>query len=310
MSEQPVALSIVSPLFNEQLGVDEFLEVVTRQLAHCNEPYEIICVNDGSTDHTLARLLGAKQHYPHLRIINLSRNFGKDAALMAGLDHARGDAVIILDADLQDPPTLIDAFIARWRQGFDVVLAKRVDRTSDSFFKRWSSRWFYRTHNAIARTTIPENVGDSRLITRRVVEAIQKLPENQRFMKGIFAWVGFEAAVVEFRRAARHQGKSKFSPWKLWNYALEGITSFSTAPLRIWLYFGLLVCVLAFCYGSFIVLRTLVWGIDVPGYASLLTSVLFFCGLQLVGLGILGEYVGRIYLESKGRPLYIVEGEY
>lgn len=310
MSDQSVALSIVSPLYNEQQGVDHFLKAISDAMVEIDESFELICVNDGSNDHTLARLLAAKRHYPNLRIINLSRNFGKEAALTAGIDHARGAAVILIDADLQDPPSLLKEFVVRWHQGFDVVLGKRVDRSQDSFFKRQSAQWFYRFHNTIARVKIPENVGDCRLMTRRVVEAVQKLPENQRFMKGIFAWVGFEAAVVEYRRDERIKGNSKFNAWRLWNFALEGITSFSTVPLRIWLYFGTLVCLLAFLYGCAIALRTLFFGVDVPGYASLLTSVLFFGGLQLIGIGILGEYIGRIYMEAKGRPLYIVEGEY
>ena len=245
-----------------------------------------------------------------MKILNFSRNFGKEAALTAGLDYAKGEMIIPIDADLQDPPELIKDFISYREKGYDVVVAKRVDRSTDSIAKKITAQLFYKFHNKIAQTKIPDNVGDYRLITKKVLNAMQELRENQRFMKGIFAWVGFKTATVEYKRANRKAGKTSFNGWKLWNFALDGITSFSNIPLRIWLYIGTFISFLTFLYGSFIIVRTLIWGIDVPGYASLLTVILFLGGIQLIGIGALGEYIGRIYMESKSRPLYIVEDEY
>lgn len=279
-------------------------------MTQINEPYEIVFINDGSRDNTLNVLLNAKQNFKNIRIINFSRNFGKEAALTAGLDKARGEAAIPIDVDLQDPPELIKELVARWREGYDVVLAKRVDRTSDSFAKRVSADLFYKLNGKISNVDIPNNVGDFRLMSKRVVEALKQLPENQRFMKGLFAWVGFKTVVIEYVREKREAGQSSFNGWKLWNFALDGITSFSTLPLRIWLYIGALVSFLSFLYGSFIILKTLIFGVDLPGYASLAVIMLFLGGIQLIGIGILGEYIGRIYSESKRRPSYIIEGEY
>ena len=255
-------------------------------------------------------MLNAKQNFKNIRIINFSRNFGKEAALTAGLDKARGEAAIPIDVDLQDPPELIKELVARWREGYDVVLAKRADRTSDSFAKRVSADLFYKLNGKISNVDIPNNVGDFRLMSKRVVEALKQLPENQRFMKGLFAWVGFKTVAIEYVREKREAGQSSFNGWKLWNFALDGITSFSTLPLRIWLYIGALVSFLSFLYGSFIILKTLIFGVDLPGYASLAVIMLFLGGIQLIGIGILGEYIGRIYSESKRRPSYIIEGEY
>jgi len=310
MHKQQIAISIVCPFFNEENMVDLFMKEITAVVNELNKPFEVVCVNDGSTDNTLAKLLQAKEDYPNMRIINFSRNFGKEAALTAGLDYAKGEMIIPIDADLQDPPELIKDFISYREKGYDVVVAKRVDRSNDSFAKKITAQLFYKFHNKIAQTKIPDNVGDYRLITRKVLNAIQKLPENQRFMKGIFAWVGFRTATVEYKRDNRKAGKTSFNGWKLWNFALDGITSFSNIPLRIWLYIGTFISFLTFLYGSFIIVRTLVWGVDVPGYASLLTVILFLGGIQLIGIGALGEYIGRIYMESKRRPLYIVEDEY
>ena len=279
-------------------------------MTQINEPYEIVFINDGSRDNTLNVLLNAKQNFKNIRIINFSRNFGKEAALTAGLDKARGEAAIPIDVDLQDPPELIKELVAKWREGYDVVLAKRADRTSDSFAKRVSADLFYKLNGKISNVDIPNNVGDFRLMSKRVVEALKRLPENQRFMKGLFAWVGFKTVVIEYVREKREAGQSSFNGWKLWNFALDGITSFSTLPLRIWLYIGALVSFLSFLYGSFIILKTLIFGVDLPGYASLAVIMLFLGGIQLIGIGILGEYIGRIYSESKRRPSYIIEGEY
>ena len=310
MQDNEITISIICPLYNEEDMVPVFLRRLIGVLEELNKSFEIICVNDGSTDNTLAALQDAKKEHPQLRIINLSRNFGKEAALSAGLDFSRGELMIPIDADLQDPPELIKSMLSHWEEGFDVVLAKRVDRSTDSFLKRNTAHLFYKMHNSISATIIPENAGDYRLMSRKVVNALRSMPENQRFMKGLFAWVGFKTAEVEYTRETRKAGQSKFNGWQLWNLALDGITSFSTLPIRIWLYLGFIISVLSLSYGSFIIFRTLFLGVDVPGYASLLTSVLFLGGIQLIGIGLIGEYIGRIYMESKSRPLYIVEDEY
>ena len=303
-------ISIIAPCYNEEETIEPFLRRIEEILTQINEPYEIVFINDGSKDNTLNVLLNAKQNFKNIRIINFSRNFGKEAALTAGLDKARGEAAIPIDVDLQDPPELIKELVAKWREGYDVVLAKRADRTSDSFAKRVSADLFYKLNGKISNVDIPNNVGDFRLMSKRVVEALKRLPENQRFMKGLFAWVGFKTTVIEYTREKREAGQSSFNGWKLWNFALDGITSFSTLPLRIWLYIGALVSFLSFLYGSFIILKTLIFGVDLPGYASLAVIMLFLGGIQLIGIGILGEYIGRIYSESKRRPSYIIEGEY
>ena len=304
-----IELSIVCPVYNEQDNIDLFLSRLETELIKLNMTFEIIFVNDGSTDNTLHKLENAKERLSQIRIINLSRNFGKEAALTAGLDYSTGEIIIPIDADLQDPPELIPDLVNEWKKGFNVVLAKRTDRGTDTIFKKLTADLFYKTHNKISPIKIPDNCGDFRLITRTVANAIQQLPENQRFMKGVFAWVGFNVSYVNYSRDSRSAGKTKFNAWKLWNFALDGITSFSTAPLRVWLYIGVIVAALAFVYGGGIMIRTLVYGVDVPGYASLLTSILFLGGIQLISIGILGEYIGRIYMEVKSRPKYIVERE-
>lgn len=306
-----VDLSIVVPCYNEEVVIPLFLTTIKPILKGLDLSYEIVFVNDGSRDNTLEVLQQAKSDYPQIRIINFSRNFGKEAALSAGIDFAEGKALIPMDVDLQDPPELIPEMVRIWREdGIDVVLAKRTDRSKDSFFKRWSANVFYRLNNKISVNRIPENVGDFRLVSRRCVEAIKLMGETQRFMKGIFAWVGFKTHTIEYQRDERQAGQTSFNAWKLWNLALEGITSFSTAPLRIWLYVGLAAWCLSILYGSWIILRTLIYGVDLPGYASMFTAILFLGSTQLIVLGVIGEYIGRIYLESKGRPLYIVEDEY
>lgn len=310
MIDKKVDISIVCPFYNEEKVIDFFMEEIFSVLGGIGRNFEIVCVNDGSSDLTLEKLIAQKQSRGHIRIINFSRNFGKEAALTAGIDYALGEAIVPIDADLQDPPKLIKAFVVKWNEGYDVVLAKRVDRSTDNFSKRVTAQLFYKIHNKISNTKIPENVGDFRLMTRKVVDAIQKLPENQRFMKGVFAWVGFKTAVVEYKRDRRRAGDTSFNGWKLWNFAIDGVTGFSTVPLRVWLYLGVCVSMISFCYGSFIIIRTLFLGIDVPGYASLLTISLFLGGVQLIGIGVIGEYIGRIYMESKRRPSYIVDKEY
>ncbi|MCD9123890.1 MULTISPECIES: glycosyltransferase family 2 protein [unclassified Cupriavidus] len=304
-------LSLVVPFFNEEEAIPEFFSRVIPCLeAIDNIEFEIVCINDGSTDRTLECLISAADTDERVRVIDLSRNFGKEAAMSAGLAEAQGDIVVPFDADLQDPPEIIGQLVAKWREGYDVVLARRVDRTTDTFLKRFSASNFYRLHNKLADVKIPDNVGDFRLMTREVTDAVNSLPESRRFMKGLFAWVGFRTAVIPYSRDRRVAGTTKFSGWKLWNFALEGITSFSSLPLRIWTYFGLLVSALSFLYAAYLVIRTLVHGIDVPGYASIFVSILFFSGIQLIGIGILGEYIGRIYMESKRRPLYLIRAQY
>ncbi|HEX5670640.1 MAG TPA: glycosyltransferase family 2 protein [Sulfuricurvum sp.] len=303
-------ISVICPCYNEEEVIDYFLSEITPILESTHKSYEIVFINDGSRDNTLNVLLAAKQHYPFIRIINFSRNFGKEAAMTAGLDVCKGEVVIPIDVDLQDPPELILDFLREHEKGYEVVVAKRADRTSDSWAKKFSAETFYKLHNKISNVTLPDNVGDYRLMSRKVVTELQKLPENQRFMKGLFAWVGFKTATIEYVRAPRKAGTTSFNGWKLWNFALDGITSFSTIPLRIWLYMGILIAFMAFVYGSMIIMKTLMYGIDSPGYASLITVILFIGGIQLMGIGILGEYIGRIYMEAKRRPSYVIENEY
>jgi polyisoprenyl-phosphate glycosyltransferase len=304
-------LSIIVPFFNEGAGVEAFHLALGPVLAGIlNYQVEIICVDDGSTDDTLERLLTLATLDSQYKVIELSRNFGKEAALTAGLDAARGQAVVAIDADLQDPPALIHQLIHMWESGADVVLARRVDRSTDGLVKRKTAEWFYRMHNLVAQIDIPQNVGDFRLMDRRVVDALKRLPERQRFMKGLFCWVGFKTAILDYDRAPRAVGSSKFAAWKLWNFAIEGITSFSTAPLRMWTYVGITTAILTALYAAGTFVRTLLFGIEVPGYASLLITILFFGSLQLISLGLLGEYIGRIYIESKQRPLYIIRNKF
>lgn len=302
-------ISIICPCYNEADVIGTFVSQLVEVLGADIPDYELVCINDGSTDATLPKLLALKDGPMPLRIIDLSRRFGKEAALAAGLDHARGDAVIVIDADLQDPPGLIPRLVAEWRGGSKVVVARRSDRSSDTFLKRNLARAFYRLHNLMSDTELPADVGDFRLMDREVVEVLRQLPERQRFMKGLFSWVGYEPVIVDYVREKRASGHTKFSWWRLWNLGIEGITSFSTAPLRIWTYVGLAISATAFLYGGYIVVRTLAFGVDVPGYASLLTAVLFLGGVQLISLGVIGEYIGRIYMESKGRPIYVVRRE-
>ena len=307
----PLALSLVVPVYNEAETVGIFIEQVEGIF---NNPakvvVEYIFINDGSTDNTLELLLLLQRRLPHIKVIDLSRNFGKEAALSAGLRCATGQVVVPIDVDLQDPPELILQMIEKWREGYEVVLGHRIDRKSDSWAKRASANWFYRIHNKIADPIIPENVGDFRLMDRQVVDALNELPESRRFMKGLFAWVGFRTACIDYSRAERVAGISKFNGWRLWNFALEGITSFSTDPLKIWTYVGMAVSLVSFLFAAVIVLKVLFTGIDVPGYASLMVMVSFLGGLQLIGIGVLGEYLGRTYLESKRRPIYLVRRIY
>ena len=306
-------LSVIVPCYNEEGGLNSFFERLYAVLdgdEFSSYRHEVIAINDGSRDKTLEELIEAKRRFKSLRILDLSRNYGKEAALTAGLNYATGDAVIPIDADLQHPPELLIEMVALWESGYEVVVAKRMSRDTDRPIQRAMAKAFYRMHNAISDIEVPEDVGDFRLMDRVVVEALRKLPENRRFMKGLFAWVGFRTSVVEYQVEARVTGSSKFNSWKLWNFALEGITSFSNVPLRIWTYLGFMIAMSALVYGIYVVVKTMVFGVDLPGYPSLLVSVLFLGGVQLISIGVLGEYIGRIYLETKQRPVYLVRKEY
>lgn len=303
-------VSIVTPFYNEEESIPLYfgrLGEVLQSLVSRIE-FEFVCVNDGSRDATLDVLQSVAAPFGRIVIVDLSRNFGKEAALSAGLDFATGDAVIPLDADLQDPPELIPTMIERWLAGIPVVLAVREDRASDGWLKRTTASAFYSVHNRLATTPIPPNVGDFRLIDRAVVDVVKALPERQRFMKGLFAWAGFPHEKLRYSRPPRAAGTTKWNYPKLVNLAVEGITSFSTAPLRASTIFGVAFSLVAMIYGGFIAARAMFFGADVPGYASIFVAVVFMGGVQLLSLGILGEYVGRIYLESKQRPIYVVRG--
>ena len=311
MIEHKKIISIVAPFYNEGEGVDIFYHSLCPIFEKIPEySFEVVCVDDGSRDDTLKKLVVLVERDRRFRVVELSRNFGKEAALTAGIDVAKGDAVIPIDADLQDPPELIPVMLQEWQKGADVVLACRADRSSDSFLKRKTAEMFYRFYNLFSPVKIPNNVGDFRLMNRAAVEALKQLPERQRFMKGLFAWVGFRTATVDYVRSARVAGLTKFSGWKLWNFALEGVTSFSSLPLKVWSYVGGIGAMLTLTYAIFIVGRTIIYGIDIPGYASLLVAVLFFGSLQLISVGVLGEYIGRIYMEAKQRPIYLVRRHY
>ncbi|MBA6095700.1 glycosyltransferase family 2 protein [Pseudomonas juntendi] len=301
-------VSLVSPFYNEEKGVQAFFARINEVFAPLADRYdlEVIGINDGSRDRTYDELVKAKAANHYLTVVDLSRNFGKEAAISAGLDFATGDAVIPIDSDLQHPPEVILELIQKWEEGAEVVLAKRVDRDTDHAVQKLTANWFYRVHNRISDIDIPADVGDFRLMDRKVVEALKTLPETRRFMKGLFAWVGFRTTTVEYKVAPREHGTSSFNTWKLWNFAIEGITSFSSAPLRIWTYLGCAVSALSFLYAAYLLIKTIFFGADTPGYASIMITILFASGVQLIGIGVLGEYVGRIFAESKKRPVYIV----
>ena len=305
-----IELSLIIPVKDEEEAIPVFLTRVVPILEALADDaarsFELLFVDDGSSDKTLEVLRRAAVRDPRVRALSLSRNFGKEAALSAGLDHARGLAVMPIDVDLQDPPEAIAPMVAKWREGFDVVYGVRDNRETDSLPKRLTADLYYRAHNWLSSDKIPEHAGDFRLLDRKVVEVIRKMPERNRFMKGLFAWAGFRSAAVLYHREDRTVGKTKFNYWKLWTLAIDGITSASTVPLRVWSYVGGAVALGALGYAIFIIVRTLTSGIQVPGYASLMVAILFLGGLQLLSLGVLGEYVGRILTEVKHRPLYVL----
>ncbi|CAM8503855.1 glycosyltransferase family 2 protein [Morganella morganii] len=300
-------ISLVVPVFNEEEAIPIFYKTVRENEELKKHEVEIIFINDGSKDSTESIINALAIADSLVKPLSFTRNFGKEPALFAGLDHATGDAVIPIDVDLQDPIDVIPVLIEKWQEGADVVLAKRTDRSTDGWLKRKTAEWFYKLHNKISTPKIEENVGDFRLMSRETVENIKLLPERNLFMKGVLSWVGGNVDVVEYTRAERSAGESKFNGWKLWNLALEGITSFSTFPLRMWTYIGLIVATLSFVYGGWMIIDKMIWGNPVPGYPSLLVSILFLGGIQLIGIGVLGEYIGRIYTESKQRPKYLLK---
>ena len=299
-------LSLVIPMHDEAEGLDLLFDRLDATVGTLGLELEIVCVDDGSRDDTYAQVAARAATDRRIRLIGLSRNFGKEAALTAGLDVATGDLVVPLDADLQDPPELVGEFVALWEQGYDVVYGVRADRSSDTRAKRWTARAFYRLFNIVAERSIPASTGDFRLMDRAVVDALKALPERNRFMKGLFAWVGFRQVGVPYVRPPRAAGQSSWPYRRLFRFALDGMTSFSTAPLRVWTYVGISTAVIALLAAAAIVVRVLVVGRDVPGYASLMVVILFAFALQMVALGILGEYIGRMYQEVKGRPIYLV----
>jgi glycosyltransferase involved in cell wall biosynthesis len=309
MTEPELSIALIVPCFNEAESVPEFVERVSAACAPAHARFVLLAVDDGSTDGTFEAWTGraGEQQGPEIRVIRLSRNFGKEIAISCGLQHCDADAAIIMDVDLQDPPELIPQMIEAWQDGFDSVIAIRSKRDSDSAIKRATASIFYRLMGRIADVEIPAQAGDFRLLSKRLVMALNAYPERTRFMKGLFATLGFEQKLLFYDRSSRSRGTSRFSLWKLWNFALDGITSFSSVPLRIWSYFGLILALTSFVYAMFIVVRTLIYGVDLPGYPSILVFILFFSGIQLISIGILGEYIGRLFTEVKQRPMYLVD---
>lgn len=301
-------ISVVVPCYNEEEVLHAFYERTLSVLDSIAEEFEFIFVNDGSRDRTGEILLLLNRRDPRVKVIDLSRNFGKEVAMTAGLDFAFGDAVVVIDADLQDPPELIPRMVEKWRDGYDVVYATRGGREGETLLKKTTARWFYRIARMTTHIDIPENTGDFRLMSRRSVEALRTIRERHRFMKGLFSWIGFSQVGIPYQRQPRLAGTTKWNYWKLWNFAIEGITSFSIGPLQFASYFGATVALFGFIYALFLVVRTITLGVDVPGYASLMVVILFFSGVQLVTLGVIGEYLGRMFNETKRRPLYLIQG--
>lgn len=301
-----VELSVIVPMCNEESSIEAFFSRLFPVLAALSLPFEVICINDGSRDETLDVLLSFRKQHREIKIVDFARNFGKEIALTAGIDLASGKAVVMIDADLQHPPEAITLFLGKWREGFDIVYGQRRSRRDETPAKRHLARLFYGLLNRMSEVAIPQDAGDFRLLDRAVVESLRRFGERNRFMKGLFAWVGFRQVAVPFDVEHRVAGKSKWSLFKLWNFAIEGIVSFSSVPLRIWSYVGALVAGLSLLYAVFMFGRTLLMGIDVPGFASIIVAIFFFGGVQLLGLGIIGEYLARVFSEVKQRPMYLV----
>lgn len=306
MIHKPVFLSIVIPVHNESEVIPVLLERLNISLRRVQGRTELLFIDDGSTDHSAALLTAARVTMPEIRLLSLSRNFGKEAATTAGLHHAKGDAVVLMDADLQDPPELIPRMVEQWQQGFDVVLMKRRSRAGESLLKRVTSSLFYRVLNRISDAPIPVDTGDFRLMSRRAVDVFKLLPERNRYLKGMLSWIGLPTTVIAYDRDARAAGQTKWNYLRLLHLAMEGITSFSTRPLRIALVAGLLAASAGGVFGMWQIIKVLVMGASTPGYASLIAFVTFLSGIQLVCIGLLGEYVGRIYIESKQRPVFVI----
>lgn len=302
---QPL-LSVIVPVYNEQEVLPVFHERLVTALTELNYAIEIVYINDGSMDATLAFLEELYGKDARVALVDLSRNFGKEIALTAGLHKAQGDAVVVIDADLQDPPELIPQLVKEWENGYDVIYARRTQRKGETWLKKASAASFYRVIQRLSKVRIPEDTGDFRLLSRRAVEALNTLSEQHRFMKGLFAWIGYKQKAVYYDRDPRFAGKSKWNYWKLWNFAIDGITSFTTAPLKFATYIGFFTAFVAFVYGSYMLVRTLFFGNPVPGYPSLIVIILFLGGIQLMAIGVVGEYVGRIFTETKQRPLYFL----
>jgi glycosyltransferase involved in cell wall biosynthesis len=302
----PSLISVVLPFFNEAASVDALMTRLIDVLDRQPVPFEIICVDDGSLDETWERLSACRERCESITLIALSRNFGKEIAITAGLDAAEGDCTVIMDSDLQHPPEIIGEMMAKWTEGFDVVTGVRKDRTSDGFFRRTFTKLFYRAFNAVSQTPITPDAGDFRLLDRKVVDAISRMRERARFMKGIYGWVGFKNCTVPFDVEDRLHGRSSFSPFRLFALAFDGILSFSTAPLRLAMYLGAIIAFLALALGTFFIVRTAAFGVDVPGYASIIVSTLGLSGFTMLQIGVMGLYLGRIYDEVKARPLYLV----
>lgn len=300
-------ISIIAPMYNEEAVIDIFFKEMRKFLTDCSYQYEIVCVNDGSSDNTLEILKKYAKEDERIKVVSFSRNFGKERALYAGLKYSKGDAVIPIDADLQHPPVVIKTFLTKWEEGYDIVYGVRENRENEGCLRRFLSKKFYALYNLISEQKAPYNAGDFRLMSRKVVNAILSLQEKQLFMKGIFNWVGYKSCPVVYQCAERAAGNSKFNFWKLWNFALDGITATSTFPLRIWTYLGCGIALISFVFALFFLVKTLIWGDPVQGFPTLAVLILFFGGIQLLALGIFGEYIGRIMVEVKNRPLYIVD---
>ncbi|MFN8576445.1 MAG: glycosyltransferase family 2 protein [Candidatus Sericytochromatia bacterium] len=309
-SKNECYISIVAPAYNESENIYPFYERMKKVLDSITDDWEIVCVNDGSKDDTVEKLIDLNSKDNRVKVVDLSRNFGKELALTAGLDYSKGKAIIPIDIDLQDPPELIKDMIELWKQGNDVVYATRIKREGESAIKKTTAYLFYKLINKMTRINIPQNTGDFRLIDRRVLDSLKELKETHRFMKGLFSWVGYKQVSLPYVREPRFAGTTKFNYWKLWNFAIEGITSFSIVPLQLATYLGFFISLIAAFYAIVIIYKTLSHGADVPGYPSIMVTVLFFGGIQLITIGIIGEYVGRIYNEVKGRPLYLVNRNY
>jgi glycosyltransferase involved in cell wall biosynthesis len=304
------SISLVVPMHNEEGNLSPFFDRAAKTLQELGVLWELVFVNDGSSDNTLAEAVALHEKHDEIKIVDLSRNFGKEIALSAGLDFATGDVIVEIDADLEHPPEAIVDMIAKWREGYQIVFATRKSRAAETRLKRTSAKLYYRIFGWLSNISNHDRLGDFCLLDRCVVEKLRQFPEHNRFMKGLVAWTGFKQGFVSYELGTRTSGETKWNYWRLWNFALEGITSFSSIPLKLWTYVGLVVAAFAFLYTGFIVVRTIIFGIDVPGYASLLTVVLFLGGIQLISLGVLGEYIGRIYTEVKRRPLYLVQRAY